>query len=531
MAAHAEPGAAEDRNDTGPADDGPRDAFDMALRAHGLTLSSDEAEALFGVSRWLSTGLDGLDAAFPGDVAPVDADGGGAMAAQAALDLSIIEQGRMLREGQLTSVALVTAQLERIAARDGAYRAFYAVLAKTALEAARRADAALAAGQDLGPLHGIPVGIKDLIDVAGVPTTANAPGLAEAVAATDAEVVGRLAAAGAVIIGKLATYEWGTVGPDSKGLFPPARNPWNLERITGGSSSGNAAAVAGGLLRTSIGTDTGGSLRGPAFYCGVVGLKPTFGTVSTTGVLPMASSMDHVGPISASVAEAALTYEVISGKRGAAARLGTSITGLRVGYARSWFAADAQTDPAVLEAMDAALSLLSALGAVINEVELPDYGAVEVAAAALLHAESFAYHAEALRDRPEAYGRKAFLSLSAGVAVRPEEVARARRAGVAFSAAIDRLLIEHDALVTVGALTTALPTALFETEAVWTPMRTIGFNLSGHPVLAVPVGAAGGLPIGMQIIGRHDDEATIIQLGDAFERSSDFAGQRPPPIG
>jgi aspartyl-tRNA(Asn)/glutamyl-tRNA(Gln) amidotransferase subunit A len=502
-----------------PFDDARRAAFDAAVARHGLALSDAENVSVYKLADWLSDGIARLD----GQAEQVNA--------ATALDLSFVEQGAMLRDGRLTSVALVQAHLDRIGERDVAYRSFYLVASERALADAARADAELAAGQDRGPLHGIPVGIKDLIDVAALPTTADAPGRADAVAQTDADVVERLRAGGAVIVGKLATYEWGTVGPDKSGLFPPARNPWSLDHITGGSSSGSAVAVAGGLLRTTLGTDTGGSLRGPAFYCGVVGLKPTFGAVPTGGVLPMSASMDHVGPMSATVAEAAITLDVIDDNMGAAVRLGQSVAGLRIGYARDWFAHDAQTMPDVLAAMDAAMSSLSELGATIEEIDLPDYYAVEVAAAAILHRESFDHHAAQLRDRPQAYGRRAFLSLAAGVAVTDEELAAARRAGNMFRAEVDRLLSRCDALATIGALTTALPAAPFEKEAVWTPMRTIGFNVSGHPVLALPIGFHQGLPIGMQLIGRHHDEARIVQIGDAFERITDHAVQRPPTIG
>ncbi|MDB5505409.1 MAG: amidase [Devosia sp.] len=496
-----------------------RTAFARALSHAGIVLNASETESVFSLSSWLSDGVAALG--------PI----GQASEAERALDLTLFEQGKMLRDGRLTSVALVQAHLDRIAARDGAYRAFYVVAKERALAEAARADADLAAGHDRGPLHGIPVGIKDLIDMAGLPTTADAPGRAQAVADADADVVQRLVDAGAVLIGKLATYEWGTVGPDKGGLFPPARNPWSLDHITGGSSSGSAVAVAGGLLRTTLGSDTGGSLRGPAFYCGVVGLKPTIGTVSARGVLGMSASMDHIGPMSATAAEAAVTLDIIAGHSGetsAARHVGKSIAGMRIGYARNWFANDSQTMPAVLAAMDAAVSTLSELGAIIEEIELPDYFAIEVAAAAVLHRESFDYHAEALRDHPEHYGRRAFLSLAAGVAVTDAERDTAQQAGRAFRAAVDAFLDRHDAIVTVGALTTALFAAPFEKEAVWTPMRTIGFNLSGHPVLAMPIGFHQGLPIGMQVVGCHHGEASIIQIGDAFERATDHALQHPP---
>ncbi|MFN4211933.1 MAG: amidase family protein, partial [Devosia sp.] len=215
-----------------------RAAFEASLAQHGIALSPHESDSVFKLAAWMGDGIAGLAETFPAQEEDLSA----------ILDLSFLEQGRRLRDGRLTSVALTQACLDRIAARDSAYRSFYCVTAERALADAARADGELAAGQDRGPLHGIPVGLKDLIDVAGLPTTADAPGRAEAVAEADAAVVTRLIEAGAVLIGKLATYEWGTVGPDTSGLFPPARNPWSLDHITGGSSSGSAAAVAGGLL-------------------------------------------------------------------------------------------------------------------------------------------------------------------------------------------------------------------------------------------------------------------------------------------
>lgn len=490
--------------------------FEDRAAAAGLRLSKSEVEGLFGLAAWISDGLAGAVATAP------DED---------VLDFDIAELGRRLRDGRLTSVALIETTLRRIAERDASYLAFYAVAVEEARADAAKADSELASGTDRGPLHGIPVGIKDMIDVAGLATTANAPGRREAVASEDAEVVKRLREAGAVIMGKLATYEWGTVGPDKRGLFPPARNPWSLEHITGGSSSGCAVAVAGGLVRTTIGTDTGGSVRGPAFYCGVVGFKPTFGSVPKDGALTMSPSMDHLGPMSRTVAEAALTFDVIAGRGGEGAagrRIGQSVAGLKIGYARNWFVNDPQVMPAVVASMDAAVSKLSELGASVGEIELPDYPSIEIAAAAILHKESFDLHAAELRDHPDAYGRRAFLSLAAGFAITDAELAAARTIGRDFTRAVDAVLGAHDVIVTVGALTTALEAAPFEKEAVWTPMRTIGFNVSGHPVLAVPIGFHQGLPIGMQIVGRHHDEAQVLQVGHAFEQATDFGLQRPP---
>jgi aspartyl-tRNA(Asn)/glutamyl-tRNA(Gln) amidotransferase subunit A len=499
-----------------------RGDFAARLKAQDLVLSKDEAESVYGLARWLSEGVAGLGEAFPAEP-EVTGD---------AADLSISEAGKKLRDGSLTSLALTRAVLARIAERDTDYLSFYVVMAERALDSARNADAELAAGKDRGPLHGIPVGIKDMIDVADVTTTAGSVSRKDNVPSANAALVDRLVEGGAIVVGKLATYEWGTVGPAYDTLYPPARNPWSLEHITGGSSSGCAAAVAGGLLRTTIGSDTGGSVRGPAAYCGIVGLKPTFGLVPTAGTLGMSPSMDHEGPMSATSAEAALTLDVIaarSGNESAARYLGQDIRGLRIGCARNWFASDRQSHPAVIAAMDEAISTLSELGAVIEQIELPDYYAIEVAAAAVLHYEGFRGHARELAEKPEGFGRKTFQSIVAGAAITEAEYQEAKRAGAAFRDAIDRdVFARFDALVTAGTLTPALPVALFGEGSVWTPMRTIGFNISGHPALMLPMGFHDGLPLGMQIVGPHYGEARICQIGDAFERATDFSAQKPP---
>jgi Asp-tRNA(Asn)/Glu-tRNA(Gln) amidotransferase A subunit family amidase len=503
-----------------------RTAFDAALRARGIVLSVSEAAEAFNLAEWMDDGLAGLAQTLPAEAAqpqPVD---------DAAADLGIVEAGRRLRDGTLTSVALVEAHLSRIAERDPTYLAFCEVLADAAREAARRADTERAGGIDRGPLHGIPVGIKDLVDIAGLPTTAGSRLRQHHVAERNAAIIDRLIEAGAVILGKLATYEFATVGPSFDTLHPPARNPWSLDRITGGSSSGCAVAVAGGMLRTTIGSDTGGSVRGPASYCGVVGLKPTFGLVDTTGTVALSPTLDHIGPMSATTAEAALTLDVLSGRTGdarAVSRLAQPVAGMRIAYARDWFAAEAQ--PEVVAAMDEAMSVLSALGVTVEQVGLLDYPAIEVAAAVIIQREALDLHAADLAAHPEGYGRQTIKNLASGALLTDEELTEARRAGAIFRQRLDdEIFARFDALVTVCALTTALPVKLFENGAVWTPMRTIGFNLSGHPALALPIGFADGLPMGMQIIGRHHGEAVICQLGDAFESATDHALQRPPAL-
>jgi Asp-tRNA(Asn)/Glu-tRNA(Gln) amidotransferase A subunit family amidase len=246
----------------------------------------------------------------------------------------------------------------------------------------------------------------------------------------------------------------------------------------------------------------------------------------------MSPTMDHVGPMSATSAEAALTFDVIAGRSGdqsATALLGQPIAGLRLAYARDWFARDPQATADVIAAMDAAVSTLTELGAVIEQVSLPDYYAIEVAAAAVLHKEGFDGHAHELAAHPEGFGRKTYQSIVAGAAITPAEYAEAKRAGDVFRAALDHdIFSRFDALLTVGTLTPALPVALFGKGSVWTPMRTIGFNLSGHPVLMLPMGFSDGLPLGMQIVGRHYGEARICQIGDAFEHATDFSTQKAP---
>ena len=492
-----------------------------ALDANGLALSAEELDSVRRVSASLKAGvtrLAAMDRPRPGPTEAPPTDTG-------AADLTIAEAGRRLRDGRLTSLELTQAHLARIAAREPELHAFFQVTADRALTAAKRADDDLRSGVDLGPMHGIPIGIKDMIDVEGVPTTAGSAARRNAVADKDAAVVGRLVECGAIVIGKLATYEWATVGPSTDTLFPPTRNPCNPQHITGGSSSGAAAAVAAGLIRTAVGTDTGGSVRSPASYCGVVGLKPTFGLLPIEGTLPLAPGLDHLGALSATVAEAAITVDVMAGRReggsGAASRLGMGVGGLRVGYARRWFAEDPALDPAILAAIDAAVSQLSLLGATIEEIDLPDYDLFEGAGAAILHAEAFELHRANLSAHPEAYGRKAYQTLVAGAVLSKSDHAEALRASTVLRDRLDTEVFgRFDAIVTATTLTTAPTFAEIGKSAAWTPMRTIAFNVTGHPALSLLVGHAGGLPIGMQIIGRHHDESTLCQLGHAYEQSA-----------
>lgn len=438
-------------------------------------------------------------------------------------DLPLATVAQQLRAGDLTSVALTEAHLARIAARNPDVRAFVTVTEAQARAAAQAADAAFAAGRDLGVMQGIPFAIKDLIDMAGVPCTYGSRRHAGHVPDRDAVVVARLLAQGAVPLGKVATYEYALVGPSFDQPHPPARNPWNLGHITGGSSSGSAAAVAAGMVRVALGTDTGGSVRSPACYCGVVGLKPPYGALPMEGVYPLSPGLDHLGVMAASVGDAALCLAAMGGP---AAEGAHTIRGLNIGYARDWFATDPACDPAVLAALDDTAGALSLLGARVSLTTLPDYPTMEAAGAIILHAEALAHHLPALQAHAAGYGRQAYQSLVSGVRLTDADLAQARQAAVRMRAAMETCLAPFDAVLTANVLAPAPPFSAFaDDRAVWTAMRTLPFNVTGHPVLALPVGFAGGLPLGAQIVGR--DTAMLVRIGAALEAATDAGAQRP----
>ena len=444
-------------------------------------------------------------------------------------DLSILDAAAQMRRGALTSVALTEACLARIATRDAELHAFVA-LDDAALQHAAAADHAFATGQDLGPLQGIPLGIKDLIDVNGLPTTCGSAVFAGRVATQDATTTGRLRAQGAVLLGKLATYEFAMVGPDLTLPSPPARNPWNRAHITGGSSSGSAAAVAGGLIRAALGTDTGGSIRSPAAYCGCVGLKPSYGRAPTAGVFPLSPSLDHAGPLAATVHEAALLLDAISDPnwRPATAHIGQDIHGLRLAYPRDWFAHDPQADPALIRAMDDAASLFSLLGARIEEIQLPDYALYEAAGSVILHAEALQIHQTLMSTQAGVYGRPTLQCLAFGAAIDATSLKNARRAATLLTRQMQTALAPYAAMILPTTLTPALPFSAFDGEtAVWTPMRTIPFDVTGQPAISVPIGFTQGLPLGMQIVGPIGADDMICRIGHAYERATDVNLIRP----
>jgi aspartyl-tRNA(Asn)/glutamyl-tRNA(Gln) amidotransferase subunit A len=449
-------------------------------------------------------------------------------------DLSIAAMGQALRAGTVTAQQLARDALSRIAARDPALQAFLLVTETRALEDARRADEELQAGRDRGPLHGIPYALKDIYDTAGIRTTCHSKLRVDHVPTADSVVAARLNDAGGVLLGKLATHEFAIGGPSFDLPFPPSRNPWNPQHITGGSSSGSATAIAARMVRMAMGSDTGGSIRGPAAWCGLVGIKPTYGRVSRRGVFPLSWTLDHCGPLSRSVEDAAITVQVLAGHDPQdcasadvpvpdyRAGLMRGVGGLRIGVPRAFFATAPAAMPAVIAGIDRTIALLRDAGATVEDVMLPDYALFSAAGRVIMMAEAFAIHQADMQNRLLDYGEITANRFVLGAAITAADYINALRARRELTDAVNAMLGRYDALLTASALNTAprfdaAPDALSSAS----PMQTIPFNVTGHPAMSVPVGLADSeLPISVQIVGRPFDEAMVFRIGQAIEQLS-----------
>lgn len=449
-------------------------------------------------------------------------------------DLSIAEMGRALRGGAVTAEHLARDALARMAVRDDGLHAFVLVTEKRALDDARRADAELKAGRDRGVFHGIPYALKDIYDTAGIRTTCHSKLRLNNVPDADSVVAARLADAGGVLLGKLATHEFAIGGPSFDLPFPPSRNPWNVDHVTGGSSSGSATAIAARMVRMAMGSDTGGSIRGPAAWCGLVGIKPTYGRVSRRGVFPLSWTLDHCGPLSRNVEDSAITLQVLAGhdKLDAAsadvpvadyrAALGRGVSGLRIGIPRAFFATASATTPEVIAGIDRTAAQLRAAGAMVEDITLPDYALFAAAGRVIMMAEAFAIHEADMQTRLLDYGEMTAGRFVLGAAITAADYINALRARRELTDAVNAALGRYDALLTASALATA-PRFDAPVDALSTasPMQTIPFNVTGHPAMSVPVGLApNGLPISVQVVGRPFDEAMVFRVGRAVERAS-----------
>ncbi|MGA9800459.1 MAG: amidase [Terriglobales bacterium] len=453
---------------------------------------------------------------------------------------SILQIGELLRQGSVSPVELTADCLARIEKLNPKLDAFITVTAESALAAARQAEAEIQRGDWRGPLHGVPLALKDLIDTAGVPTTAASLLFKNRIPAEDAEVVRGLKAAGAVLLGKQNLHEFAYGGSSMISAYGEVRNAWNMEHIAGGSSGGSATAVAAGLGYGAIGTDTAGSVREPSALCGVVGLKPTYGRVSARGVIPLSISLDHVGPIGHSVADVGVIFAAIAGHdsmdkasvdvpvQDYIEAFQKRLQPLRVGLPRKFFFED--LDAEIASATDHAISGLAALGAEIRDIDLP-----VPTDRTLQAAESYAFHAEFIARSPELYQPETLRRLRAGQNVTPEKLLECRHELEQVRRDIASVFTGVDVLVTP---TTPVPApTIAELKQNPDQLRprellllrnTRPVNVWGLPAISVPCGfTEGGLPIGLQIIGPPWGESMVLRVAHAYEQATAWHKRQP----
>ncbi|MGA8761014.1 MAG: amidase [Stellaceae bacterium] len=458
--------------------------------------------------------------------------------------LTIAEASRAIAAGSLSPVALTEAYLDRIAALDSELHSYVLVLRDQAFEAAR----ATAAGRARGVLHGIPIGLKDIYKTKGIRTTAGSRRYLDHVPDEDAETWVRLRDAGAILLGKQETHEFAIGGPDFTLPFEPARNPWNTAHYPAGSSSGSAAAVAAGLCAGAMGSDTGGSIRGPAAYCGIVGLKPTYGRVSRRGVFPLSYTLDHCGPLTRTVEDCAIMMQALAGYDPLdpasadmpvpdyCAALTARLDGLRIGVVRHFHEHDAVAEfgpesapsKTYVAAFDSALRILESLGARLSEIKLSPLIDYLGANRLIMLAEAYALHEKDFRERPQDFGHHMFARIALGAFLTAadyvEAIRQRRELCVEFADALDSVDVVVSANSTGPApRIDSIPTySTFERASYTGP-----YNLTGSPALSVPIGFEDGLPLAFQIAGKPFDEAGVMRAGHAFEQATEFHRQRP----
>ena len=457
--------------------------------------------------------------------------------------LTIQEAGDKIRQRELSPVDVVQASMDRVEATEDRLHSFITLLKDDALEQAREAEAEIAKGNYRGPLHGIPYGLKDLYDTAGIRTTAASQVDFDRTPAEDATVVTRLREAGAVLVGKLVMHEYATGAPDFTSPFQPARNPWNLEHATGGSSSGSGSAVSAGQVMGALGSCTGGSIRGPASLCGIVGIKPTYGRVSRHGVVTLSWSQDHCGPMTRTVWDAAVMLQAIAGRdpkdpttSGApvpdyASSLGQDVKGLRIGVPRHYFfEPNPDVNPEVVAVVEKGLGALQELGANLEEVTVPNLEYARAVNAIIMAAESYAFHEKNLKTRPNDFGEAVRSRFRIGALLSASNYVQAQRCRQLVKRGFAEAMAQVDLLVTP---TTAYAAPRFEAyDTAFTlrgPSFTAPFNVTGLPAISIPCGfTETGLPVGMQLVGKPFDESTVLRAAHAYEQQAGWSQLRPP---
>jgi aspartyl-tRNA(Asn)/glutamyl-tRNA(Gln) amidotransferase subunit A len=456
-----------------------------------------------------------------------------------------VRAARALRDKELSPLELTEAYLRRIEELNPQVNAYITVTAERALEDARRATEELAAGKARGPLHGIPIAHKDLYETAGIRTTGGARIHTNHIPEADCTVARKLREAGTILLGKLNTHEYAFGVTTNNPHFGPTRNPWDLERIPGGSSGGAGAAIAAGLATATTGSDTGGSIRMPASVCGVVGLKPTYGRVSKAGVLPLSYRFDHTGPLTRTVEDAALMLNAIAGYdpgdatslrvpvEDATAGLGAGIRGLRIGVPRGYFFDHLEDE--IAEAIETAITEFTRLGAKVCDVAIPGVAEAVGGLFGFVIAEAQEIHADSLRDRPDDFGAD-LRAILEGAAPDTAALMASLRACDALTAAMRTTLETVDVLITPTTPITAVRIGQesvrygdMEESVMFAMIRcTAPFNATHLPALSLPCGfSRAGLPVGMQVVGRPFDEATVVRVGHAFEQATNWHSRTP----
>ena len=454
---------------------------------------------------------------------------------------TIAEASRVIAAGQASPVDLMQACLDRIARHDGVLHSFIRTTPEQALADARASEARHQAGTALGPLDGIPIAHKDIYETASIPTTAHSRLLQDHVPDLDGTVVRRLREAGTVMLGKLGTHEFAFGGPSFDLPWPPVRNPWDPAHFTAGSSSGTGAAVAAGFILGGTGSDTGGSIRGPAALCGIAGIKPTYGLCPRTGILPLTYSMDHAGPMAWTVEDCALLLQAMAGPDPAdpasahrpvpdfSAASGREIAGLRIGVVRSWHEVEHPVSPATLAGIEGAADLFRSLGAEVRDVALPSLEDFYACGFLILVTEAYAAHEPWLQTRFNDYGELLRDRMALGALVSGADYVQAVRRRRELCAAVQAAMAGVDLLLTASATGEA---PLIDQVPKWAmfgpPSLTMPFNVTGQPALSVCSGfGEGGLPVSIQLAGRPFEDATVLAAGMAFEAGTGFRTRRP----
>ncbi len=442
---------------------------------------------------------------------------------------------------ELSPVDVVSGLFDRIETLDAELNAFILPDREGAMAAARAAEAEMMAGRSRGPLHGVPFGVKDIIDVAGLPTTCHSKILQGNVAKADSVVVAKLRGAGAIPMGKLSTHEFAIGGPCFDLPYKPARNPWNRDHHPGGSSSGSGAGLAAGLFPLALGTDTGGSVRNPASACGIVGLKPTYGLVSRRGVFPLSFTLDHVGPMARDAADVALLLEAMAGHDpadpgsapapvlNAAARVADGVAGLRVGYVRHFHETDAPADGEVAAALDGVAAALTGQGAMLRTVTLPPLAEFIACNRIILAAESWSIHAPWLRSRPGDYAAMTRSRLMTGAFIGAGDYVGAQRARLALIRAVNDAFRDVDVLLCASSLDPACRIDdAAEIARTYSRQCRMPFNVTGHPALAMMSGLSrAGLPLSVQFVGPFHADALLLRVAHSYESTASWRGERP----